>query len=308
MGRVAKPCRGCGGPKGFLPGRSYCTTCRPPVDRGLSDEPCMICGGPVPLGAKGQQRLACNKPECRSEMQSLLVSRASHVIRSRKEVRVGERECRKCGEVHPLTIEHFRRLRGVFRGYCRACDNELEARGARALRAWLKENDPEEYARRLADDRLSRRMRMLEEGRTPRWSMRDAAGAYREPAGATSENTPAAPLRVWLTAYLRETGEGRGDFAERAGLSPRRIWAVESGDQRSVSLSTADRMVWNANQLVRIEPSDVEAAVEAMEAYWRAAPGNGERLLGYLDDVERVAHLPGMVVERIEDLWPELAS
>jgi hypothetical protein len=37
-------------------------------------------------------------------------------------------------------------------------------------------------------------------------------------------------------------------------------------------------------------------------------PGNGTRLLRYLDLGEQVAHLAGAVVDRVDDLWPELAE
>jgi hypothetical protein len=93
------------------------------------------------------------------------------------------------------------------------------------------------------------------------------------------------------------------DLAAELGVEDRVIYRIEHRTFETVTLGLADRMLMRYGKPLTI---DGERAAERLAEECRSMPGNGERILRYIDLAERIGHLDGVVVDRIEDLWPEL--
>jgi hypothetical protein len=160
--------------------------------------------------------------------------------------------------------------------------------------------------RRAESRRMLARMRALDEGRE--MPVRPAMGGWRPSGGNTRDAYPVEPLALWLEAALAQDGREREEIAEAAGIDDRVFRRVQRREYVRVTLGVADALLWGYDKPIRIPERAVEARLTELADLWRSAPGNGERLIGYLTDAERIAHLAGAVVDRVEDLWPALAE
>ena len=121
----------------------------------------------------------------------------------------------------------------------RAEDPELYRRRSVESYARLR-SDPAAWAQRLEWQRMYYRLRAMRDGRPVRAL---SSGAYerRNGAGHRGSRLDPEPLAAWIRRWLGEdAGHDRSLLGERAGLDPRRIYGVLSGER--VSVNTADRL------------------------------------------------------------------
>ena len=212
------------------------------------------------------------------------------------------RECTRCYEHKPLSREFFDARKDCMYGLATRC---IECRRAEQRERWHR--DAEFRARRLVAMRMDRRLRYEQEGREVK-TRRDsrASEPYRDASGAAAaqEGLPIEPFALWLDEVRRLDKRERSDLAKALGASERRLYGFENREYPMVSLGVADRMIWKYGTSVMLRSEHLEATLRER---WQNAPGNGERILGYLDEAERLAYLADLVVDRVEDLWPELA-
>lgn len=189
--------------------------------------------------------------------------------------------------------------------------NRVNPQGKRAAeRRWRAKvkADPERYEAYLARDRMNRRLRAEREGR-PIGPARPATGGYRGSIGGRNdEHLDPRPLQEWLEAMLAVEVRDNGDMrrlCRELGWNDRQLRNVRSGLYETVTLHTADRLLTNYGRPVVIRSRDLE---RRLTAWAQGLPGNGTRLLAYLDRAEAVAHLADLAVMSLSDLWPELAE
>jgi hypothetical protein len=167
--------------------------------------------------------------------------------------------------------------------------------------------DPAAYADYLARARMNYRLRQEVRGRKPRTGSSLAIDAYRTAnGGAADRSLDPEPLRAWLRAALAQEARHDVDFAhfcQRIGCGDRQLRAILGGQYATVSLHTADRLLTNYGRPVVIRSRDLEAR---LVAWAHELPGNGTRLLRYMDRAEQVAHLADVSLMSLSDLWPEL--
>jgi hypothetical protein len=176
--------------------------------------------------------------------------------------------------------------------------------------------DPAAYADYLARTRMNYRLRRERQGLPVRPGKRAAVDAWRQDTG--KHGLPPEPLLEWLRAVIEreapEAGLSANDPAERIGLDTqalahqlgvdtRAIWRIQHGEHATVSLAVADRLLTNYGRPVVIRSRDLEAR---LVAWAHELPGNGTRLLRYMDRAEQVAHLADVSLMSLGDLWPEL--
>ena len=177
---------------------------------------------------------------------------------------------------------------------------QREAYNARKREAWARRMAvPGVREWRAEGRRLIARMRAEEEGREI--VSRAAMNGYK-PAAGNAPSGHVEPLALWLDVVLQEDHRDFSDLAEMAGVAERALWRVRHREYASVTISMADRLVWSYNRAVKL-PSGEEIG-GMLEARCRAMPGNGERILRYMDLAERVAHLADAVVDHVDDLYP----
>lgn len=183
--------------------------------------------------------------------------------------------------------------------------------------------DSERYAAYLENRRIQHRLRQERLGRPVTRSVKTAMGAYKLSAGTTDRRLDVEPLGTWVDVVLAQEvpdrGRGRGgsgssrddrsrtmeDLSAELGIEDRVLYRIEHRVFGTVTLGVADRMLTRFDRPVFLDGRRIE---QALEQRCREMPGNGERILRYIDLAERIAHLDGAVVERVEDLWPELES
>ena len=213
------------------------------------------------------------------------------------------RECSRCQEHKPLSREFFDARKDCMYGLATVC---ILCRRAEQRNRW--HGDPEYRARRLVAMRMDRRLRAEKQNGDLGNLRRDlrATEPFRDAAGhaAQVEGLPVEPLALWVDEVQRLDGRDHGDLAEAMGIGERRLYGIERREFSRVSLGVADKMIWGYAKAVVLRSERLE---EILRERWQNAPGNGERILGYLDEAERLAYLADVVVDRVEDLWPELA-
>jgi hypothetical protein len=211
-----------------------------------------------------------------------------------------------------------------YRERLNADPERMEAERARRRAAWERlKADPERYAEHLANQRIYARMRSERAGTSTR-ILSYATDGWRGPG--RSEGQPVDPLALWVEAFLArevpDLGRSRGgvgssrddrsrtieDVCVELGVEDRILARIERRTYKTVTLGVADRMLTRYGKPLVIPERAVEARLAEIADFWRSAPGNGERLIGYLTDAERIVHLAGAVVDRVEDLWPALAD
>lgn len=318
-----KPCRGCGGEKDRGHGHSYCSTCAEARSQPQYEPegPCASCGGPVPLGLKGP-RTICDRLECRDALMYWAVARSERVLQARRDRLAGERTCKNCGATHPLDNEHFPKTGpSSFRNVCRECWRAQ----ARVMKREY-ESRPKtkaERAERAERARLAHGLRVERlTGSPPARHSSVAMNAYKRATGNSPDSVPVEPLAAWVSTLIerevpdrgRPTGSEMssrddrsrtiGDLCAELGIEDRVLYRIEHRTFETVTLGLADRMLMGYGKTLTING---EAAAARIAEECRAMPGNGERILRYIDLAERIAHLDGVVVDRVEDLWPELA-
>lgn len=194
---------------------------------------------------------------------------------------------------------------------------EKVAAASRRYNEKLK-SDPDRHAERLVNDRIDYRLQRMREGHELAMN-RGAVEGYVEDVGGGTERKAVEPLAAWLDVVIArevpDLGMMRGttdrdnrsrtvvDLAAELGVPSRRLWAIRRRAQERVAFTTADRMLTNYGRPVVL---DGDAMAESLEVRCRALPGNGDRILRYIDLAEMVAHLDGAVVVRAEDLYPAL--
>jgi hypothetical protein len=133
--------------------------------------------------------------------------------------------------------------------------------------------------------------------------------ATRTTAPAGPPCPPSAATRSTSGAWKASAptrSASNGDFAhfcQRIGCGDRQLRAILGGQYATVSLHTADRLLTNYGRPVVIRSRDLEAR---LVAWAHELPGNGTRLLRYMDRAEQVAHLADVSLMSLSDLWPEL--
>jgi hypothetical protein len=285
---------------------------------------CPVCDRPVAPGTRAPGG-TCNSPECRKAFAEWATSRRRNVRRARHERLTGERTCDGCGETFPLDAEHFKPVgRGYYRRRCIECQRAVERAHSRAAYARLKAS-PERYTAYLANTRLRDRLRREREtGRTPTRQFRAAAGAYRSNVGTA--DLPVEPLQWWLQAVIeREAPElGRpakhgqsslesiadreGTTAEglarMLGVDSRALWRIQHAEHKTISIGTADGLLTNYGRPVVVRDRDIE---RSLVEWAQELPGNGTRILRYIDRAEQLAErYSGVALMRLEDVYPEL--
>lgn len=256
-------------------------------------------------------------------MREWATSHRPVVRRARREAITGERVCDGCGQTKPLDLDHFplstkKGGKVWLRRLCRECWRKHQAVARDRYRAKVAA-DPVRRARELEDARIRAALqRERQTGRlAPRARHANVPNAYREDMGGGSCRIDAGPLSVWLEVVVRReipdysrSGGDRDrndrsrtfeDLAAELGVSARRLWSVRHRKQPWVAASTVDKCVTNYAGVVC---GDEMAAV--LEERCRQMPGNGERLLRYIDAAEDIAHLCGLAVWRPADLYPAL--
>lgn len=182
----------------------------------------------------------------------------------------------------------------------RARNRERLAEASQRYFAKLKE-DPERHAQFLINQRIAYRLRQQEQGREV--TSNPKALESWKPAMGKSADLPIAPLSVWLDALLHEDGRDRSEIASVMGVNERTLWRIQNREYHKTTASLADTLLWHYGRSVLIRSAKLEGEL----VNWaRELPGNGTRLLRYLDEAEKVAHLGDVSVSRIEDLWPHL--
>lgn len=162
--------------------------------------------------------------------------------------------------------------------------------------------DPVRYEAYLQTRRMQHRLRQEREGHTVTRNVSKAAGAWRASFG-NSAHLPIDPLAFWLDAVFAQDQRERVELAEVIGVDERALWRMQNREHSRVSEAIADTLIWRYGRPVLIHPDLIE---NTLVDWAKQLPGNGTRLLRYLDRAEQVAHLGGVVVDRIEDLWPHL--
>lgn len=206
-----------------------------------------------------------------------------------------DRRCRKCGETKPLTAEFFGRDRNSSCGFGYRCK---ECRREESRRRYLA--DPQSVRERV---RMHYRLQREAEGYEVKPNP-NANGAYRKPAGRAPA-FPSEPLSVWADVVLEQDHRDHDEIAGAMGVDDRKLRQVTGREYRTVTVGVADGMLTRYGRSVLVPPDRAEPWRAQLEARWREAPGNGSRILGYLDAAEVLAER-GVIVERVEDLWEEL--
>lgn len=182
-------------------------------------------------------------------------------------------------------------------------------RESRRARYAAMKQDAERYAAYLDARRMYYRIRQERLGREVT-KRQPARNPYRESTGrvAQAESHPVLPFALWVQAVLEADHREFDEVAASMGVANRRLYGYRHRQTQVVALASADRAIWGYGKPVLIPAELVEEERARLEALWRSSPGNGERILGYLKDVERIAPLAGAVIDRVEDLWEELGD
>jgi hypothetical protein len=204
---------------------------------------------------------------------------------------------------------------------------DLRRRTAAANRRWKQRNPDKVRAARRRRYRRNRtterelgriayRIHRKQQGKPPGRGRPAIVAPYRKPGGR-SRSLELAPLQAWLNAVIeREVPEphrGGNDLADRIGsdfealahslgVNERILWSIRRDRQRTISLAVADRLLTNYGRPVVIRSRDLEAH---LVAWAQELPGNGQRLLRYMDRAETLAHIADVSLLRIDDLYPE---
>lgn len=188
------------------------------------------------------------------------------------------------------------------------------------IRWWAKlKADPQRYAEYLENRRIYRRL--LRERRdgvdlAAIARQKGATNAYRADGG---HRVPADPFRVWLEAIAAESApdaysvaDGLDELAAKIGVDPRRLWGYRRGEYPSVNTRVIEPAIDRYGRTVLIRPAAGEAVAARVAEWADGLPGNGTRLLRYLDRAEqladRVGPLVGSLVADVGDLYPEVAD
>ena len=178
-----------------------------------------------------------------------------------------------------------------------------------AQRRWYERlrADPERWADYLEGRRIS--YRLLQERKTGQLEgqRRVRKGTHKPwvAAGRGSAKN-VEPLAIWLETVLKQDHRDLDELAQIFDVDERVLYRIRHREQPNTTLALADHLMWRYRRPVQM-PRDHE--IEAyLAARCRDMPGNGTRLLRYLDLAEHVAHLGGAVVERVDDLWPEVKA
>jgi hypothetical protein len=180
-------------------------------------------------------------------------------------------------------------------------NREYERRWKERLRA-----DPERLEAYLADQRITYKLRREAKGLPVRdHGQVNATGRWRASSGKSSP-LPIEPLALWLERVVALDPRMPEELAAAMQVHERALSRVLRREHGSVTAGTADALVWGYGKAVQMPDAATLAALLKKRCY--DMPGNGTRLLRYLDLGEQVAHLAGAVVDRVDDLWPELAE
>jgi hypothetical protein len=178
---------------------------------------------------------------------------------------------------------------------------EYERRYKERLRA-----DPDRYAAYIADQRITYKLRRERNGLPIGHGQRNATARFVSSAGRSRKGLSPEPLVLWLERVLQTDHRSIEEIAAVMQVDSSTLPRVLRREYETVTEGSADALVWGYGRPVKM-PGDGEIAA-LLAARCQDMPGNGTRLLRYLDIGEQVAHLAGVVVDRIEDLWPELES
>lgn len=220
---------------------------------------------------------------CDSHRQSL----RDHIMRANPETAPAWKEMRNAQQ---------RKWRRLHREKCRRYEREWKER----LRA-----DPERYVAYLADQRITYKIRREAKGLPMRGGQKSATGAWRAAArnSVKTPQLPVEPLAFWLESLLAEDHRERAEIAEVMQVCERILWRVQRHEYPHVTTAVADALVWGYGRPVVVRSEIIKTTL----VEWAdSLPGNGTRLLRYLDRAEKVAHLADTLVSRVEDLYPEL--
>lgn len=210
----------------------------------------------------------------------------------------------------PVKGPGYRARRNAMQDSFRARHPELARAYGRAWKRRLKA-DAVRYAAYLADQRINYKLRRERAGLPVKArGSGSAVGAHREPSGrgADLDGRPVEPLALWYAALRAQDRREVDEIAAVMQVNERILNRIARREYPRVTLAVADALVWGYGRPVHIPADMVERLRGQIEEHWRSAPGNGERLIGYLTDAEQIAHLAGAVVDRVEDLWPALAD
>lgn len=265
---------------------------------------CGKCGEGKPLTAEffcrqknAKMGLSYRCRECRKVEQRERYRRSPETAKQRAKARY--ERLRQTPEGRALLIEQSRRRGARWR--------ERHPEAAREADRRYRETRKKDRARHLADlenARINARLRAAAEGRE--MEARPAMNGYT-PSVGRSDNLHVEPLATWLEVVLSQDAREREEIAAVIGVNDRSLRRILDRDYETVTTGLADKIVWGYRRAVRIPPERAEPWRAWLEDYWRGQPGNGERLLRYIAEAERIA-TAGVVVDRIEDLWPELES
>lgn len=187
---------------------------------------------------------------------------------------------------------------------------ERKAKAKAAQRRWYEKlkADPERYAAYLEGTRISYRLRQARKTGRLEGQRRIRKGIHNPWMPATGNTAHLngghiEPLALWLETVLAQDHRDIGVLADIFGVNERMLWRIRHREYGDATFATADQLIWRYRRPVKL-PSDYRIE-QTLEERCRRLPGNGIRLLRYLDLAEHVAHLGGAIVESAEDLWPE---
>lgn len=224
-------------------------------------------------------------------------ARARHAARTPEKVAADREYNRATYELRRKNPEAMERDRIAKKRWQAANRDKLREA---SRRYWEKlKADPERYQKHLDEQRIAYR---LEVGEREVRNVTSAKGAWK-PAVGRATSWPVDPLSMWLKIVLDRDQRDRSEIAKEMGISDRVLWRIERQEYPSVTEARAEGLLWNYGRPVEIRARDLE---QKLQEWAQDLPGNGTRLLRYLDRAERLAHLADILVCRIEDLWPEM--
>jgi hypothetical protein len=180
-----------------------------------------------------------------------------------------------------------------------------------AQRRWYRKMkaDPERYAAYLESVRIAYRLRRERATGQLEGNRRNRRGTHNPWTPAVGNTAGLGgghvePLALWLETVLAHDRRDLGVLAEILGVDERKLRSIRHREYGSATFAVADTLLWHYRRPVKM-PSDQQIE-QSLEERCRQLPGNGTRLLRYMDLAEHVAHLGGAIVERAEDLWPDV--
>jgi hypothetical protein len=318
---------------------TVCHECREKEREAYKTKVCTHCNQPVPreLFLTNQHKVCepCRASEkAQRNARNLVYRPADQVIEG-----VLSRWCKKCSSWKELD-EHF--YKGKKEQTCKDCKKKAVAaykripkepwvieRTKQKRRAWQREYrkknaarikaasarrraaikaDPKRHAEFLENQRISYRLSRERAGKPVREAdiTKKVKGGWQNPGGRVSTD----PISHWIEAVVAKEVPASDvsdrtveDLAHDLGVDARSLWRVRHREHSTISRMVVEKLIVRYGLPVFMSAADIEGR---LEKWARSQPGNGTRLLRYMDRAEKLVHLADVVVECPQDVYPEL--